>query len=102
MHVNAPFSPTCFYRNAEQALRCRESATGNRRMTPTEIAMRHFSSAIAETETSGQAADAVCRALLGLVVTKYLESRTVADVQSELRFVADNCDPDTDFMFMRP
>jgi hypothetical protein len=25
-----------------------------------------------------------------------------ADIQSELRFVADNCDPDTDFMFMLP
>ena len=46
--------------------------------------------------------DAVCRAMLGLVVAKYLESREVSDVQSELRFVADNCDPDTDFMFMRP
>jgi hypothetical protein len=36
------------------------------------------------------------------VVAKYLESRPLADVQSELRFVADNCDPDTDFAFMRP
>ncbi len=71
-------------------------------MSATEIAMRHFSAAIAETETAGQGADALCRAMLGLVVTKYLESRPVADVQSELRFVADNCDPDTDFMFMRP
>ena len=46
--------------------------------------------------------DSVCRSLLGLVVAKYLESRSVSDVQSELRFVADNCDPGTDFMFMRP
>ncbi|MFZ5733663.1 MAG: hypothetical protein ACOY4O_13070 [Pseudomonadota bacterium] len=40
--------------------------------------------------------------LLGLVVAKYLESRSVPDVQSELRFIADNCDPDTDHAFMRP
>jgi hypothetical protein len=71
-------------------------------MSATEIAQRHFSAAVAEAGSTGQGADSVCRALLGLVVTKYLESRPVADVQSELRFVADNCDPDTDFMFMRP
>jgi hypothetical protein len=40
--------------------------------------------------------------MLGLVVSKYLESRGVSDVQSELHFVAENCDPETDFMFMRP
>jgi len=71
-------------------------------MSATEIAERHFSAAMAEAERSGTSDDAVCRALLSLVVAKYLESRDVADVQSELRFVADNCDPDTDFMFMRP
>ena len=68
-------------------------------MSATEIAERHFSAAMAE---AGADHDGVCRALLSLVVAKYLESRPVADVQSELRFVADNCDPDTDFMFMRP
>jgi hypothetical protein len=71
-------------------------------MSASEIARRHFSAAVAESETTGQDADSLCRALLGLVVSKYLESRAVADVQSELRFVADNCDPDTDFNFMRP
>lgn len=71
-------------------------------MSATEIAQRHFSAAVAEADRTGQGADSVCRALLGLVVTKYLESRPVTDVQSELRFVADNCDPDTDFAFMRP
>ena len=71
-------------------------------MSATEIAQRHFSAAISEADGAGLTTDAVCRALLGLVVSKYLESREVSDVQSELRFVADNCDPDTDFMFMRP
>ena len=71
-------------------------------MSATEIAERHFSAAMAEAERSGTGHDAVYRALLSLVVAKYLESRDLADVQSELRFVADNCDPDTDFMFMRP
>jgi hypothetical protein len=71
-------------------------------MSTTEIAKRHFMAALADAEASGQGADSVCRAMLSLVVAKYLESRSVSDVQSELRFVADNCDPDTDFMFMRP
>ena len=71
-------------------------------MSATEIAQRHFSAAMAEAERAATGNDAVCRALLGLIVSKYLEGRAVSDVQSELRFVADNCDPDTDFMFMRP
>lgn len=65
-------------------------------MSATEIATRHFSAAIVDAESTGLGADSVCRALLSLLVAKYLESRSVADVQSELRFVADNCDPDTD------
>ncbi len=71
-------------------------------MSTTEIAQRHFAAALADAEDNGQGADSVCRAMLSLVVAKYLESRAVSDVQSELRFVAENCDPDTDFMFMRP
>ena len=71
-------------------------------MSASEIAHRHFAAAVAEAENAELGADSLCRALLGLVVSKYLEDRAVADVQSELRFVADNCDPDTDFAFMRP
>ena len=71
-------------------------------MSVAEIAKRHLSAALAEAEAAGQGRDSVCRALLGLIVASYLERRTIADVQSELRFVADNCDPDTDFAFMRP
>lgn len=71
-------------------------------MTAADIAGRHFSAALADATTAGADADSVCRSLLGLVVAKYLETRSVADVQSELHFLADNCDPDTDFAFMRP
>lgn len=71
-------------------------------MSAAEIANRHFAATMAETKAEGQDSDGVCRVLLGLVVAKYLETRSVADVQSELRFLADNCDPDTDFAFMRP
>ncbi|WP_458756083.1 hypothetical protein ACSVBT_10745 [Afipia sp. TerB] len=71
-------------------------------MSASEIANRHFKAAIDEATTSGEDGNGVCRAMLNLVVAKYLETRSVADVQSELHFLADNCDPDTDFAFMRP
>lgn len=71
-------------------------------MSSAMIAERHFRAALDEAAASGVDADALCRSLLGLVVNQYLQSRSVADVQSELRFVAENCDPDTDFAFMRP
>jgi hypothetical protein len=71
-------------------------------MSAAGIAKLHFSAAMAQAEAAGLDHDSVCRSLLSLVVAKYLEIRNVADVQSEIRFVADNCDPETDFMFMRP
>lgn len=71
-------------------------------MSASEIANRHFEAAISAAEAANLDVDAVCRALLGLVVSKYLQTRTVSDVQSELHFIAENCDPETDFMFMRP
>jgi hypothetical protein len=67
-----------------------------------EIARRHFAAAIEEAASAGQDPDAMARHMLGLVVSKYLESRSVEDVRAELTFVADNCDPETDFIFMRP
>jgi hypothetical protein len=71
-------------------------------MSGFDIARKHFQAALAEAREREQSEDAIARYFLNLVVSKYLETRTVKDVQSELRFVADNCDPDTDFEFMRP
>ncbi|HEY8948711.1 MAG TPA: hypothetical protein VIM56_07485 [Rhizomicrobium sp.] len=71
-------------------------------MQASEIAKKHFTSAMADAQEMKIDTDAVARQLLSLVVHKYLETRLVRDVQSELHFLADNCDPDTDFMFMRP
>lgn len=67
-----------------------------------EIANAHFAAAMAEAEAAGADLDSLCRSLLGQIVSKYLEKRPVEDVQSELRFIAENCDPDADFAFMRP
>ena len=69
-------------------------------MSKADIANPHFRAALADAE--GVDADALCRSLLSLIVSTYLETRTVTDVQSELRFIADNCNPDTNFAFMRP
>ena len=71
-------------------------------MSASEVANTHFSAAMAAAQAGGIDQDNVCRSMLGLIVAKYLESRSAADVQSELHFLADNCDPDTDFAFMRP
>lgn len=71
-------------------------------MSAAEIATHHFTAALADAKAEGADSDVLCRSLLGLVVSSYLETRSLADVQSELRFIADNRDPDTDFPFMRP
>ena len=71
-------------------------------MSAANIARRHFGAAIAEAVAAGFDPDTLSRHMLGLVVSKYLEKRPVDDVRSELIFVAENCDPDTDFVFMRP
>jgi hypothetical protein len=71
-------------------------------MTSGAIAKLHLEAAIADAGTAGTDPDAVCRSLLGLVVAKYLVTRPVADVRSEFRFVAENCDPGTDHILLRP
>ncbi|MBA5745251.1 hypothetical protein H3289_27045, partial [Escherichia coli] len=57
-------------------------------MSASEIASRHFAAALAEAKAANLDSDGLCRALLGLVVGKYLETRSVSDVQSELHFLA--------------
>lgn len=71
-------------------------------MQASDLARKHFDAAMQEAKAGHLDPDAVARALLGFVVTQYLQTRSVKDVQSELQFVAENCDPDTDYLFMRP
>jgi hypothetical protein len=71
-------------------------------VSASDIARKHLDAALAAAATAGLDSDGLCRALLGQIVTEYLRTRSVTDVQAELRFIADNCDPDTDFAFMRP
>lgn len=71
-------------------------------MSASAIAKRHLEQAISEAKEAGFDADGTARYMLSWVVSKYLEYRPVEDVRSELQFVADTCDPDTDYIFMRP
>jgi len=71
-------------------------------MSAAAIARKHFEAAIAEATAAGYDTDSLSRYMLDCVVAAYLAHRPFADVQSELRFVADNCDPAADFIFMRP
>lgn len=68
----------------------------------TTIARTHLDGALSEAKAQGFDKDALCRAMLSLIISKYLEYRSVRDVRSELHFLADNCDPEQDFEFMRP
>lgn len=68
-----------------------------------EQVRQQLDAAIADAISHGHGdADIVCRTMLQELTGKWLEKRSLADVQSELRFVADSLDPDTDFEFMRP
>ncbi|MBI1238459.1 MAG: hypothetical protein GC199_03870 [Alphaproteobacteria bacterium] len=71
-------------------------------MSITAIARQHFEAARAEAASTGYDSDALARAMLSLAVTAFLERRPVADVRQELLAAAENVDPDTDYMFMRP
>ncbi len=71
-------------------------------MTASEIARTHFAAAMAQAKAEGQDLDAVARAFLSAVVTSFLERRSLPDVKAELLGAAENADPDTDYMFMRP
>jgi len=71
-------------------------------MNAGDIARQHFAAAMAAAAGHGQDKDAVARTMLSLVVTSMLERRGIADVRAELLAAAENVDPDTDYMFMRP
>lgn len=76
--------------------------TANSMISASAIAQKHFGEAMREAVGAGYDPDSLARYMLGLVVSSYLARRTVDDVRSELLFVAENCDPDAEYPFMRP
>lgn len=71
-------------------------------MTAGELARSHFRAALVQGEVLGLDPDAIARSMLSLAISAFLERRTLSDVRTELLAAADNIDPDTDYMFMRP
>jgi hypothetical protein len=71
-------------------------------MSASEIAKRHVTAAFAEGEKEGCDGNALGRYVISEVIANYLRKRPVKDIQSELMFLAENCDPNSDYVFMRP
>ncbi|MFN8724784.1 MAG: hypothetical protein ACK5XB_04485 [Rhodospirillales bacterium] len=71
-------------------------------MNAGQIARAHFAAAMAQAEAEGQDRDAVGRTLLAEIVKSMLLRRSIRDVRAEILAAADNVDPETDYMFMRP
>jgi hypothetical protein len=71
-------------------------------VSATDIARRHVESALAEGARHGRSADAMARAILGLVIEVFRRERSPDDVRSELEFAAEHAAEDEDFPFLRP
>jgi hypothetical protein len=71
-------------------------------MSAGEIARRCFENALSDAAEAGLASDAIARSMLSLAISAFLKERSVKDVRDELLAAADNIDPDTDYIFMRP
>ena len=71
-------------------------------MSAGDIARKHFAAAMDAAVLEGQDPDAIARCTLSLVITSMLRRRSVSDVRSEILAAAENVDPETDCMFMRP
>jgi hypothetical protein len=71
-------------------------------MNAGQIARAHFAAAMAAATVEGQDPDAVARTLLAEIVRSMLSRRSPGDVRAEILAAADNVDPETDYMFMRP
>ena len=67
-----------------------------------ETVQRHVAALLEEAAAAGIPRDVIGRLLLHEAITLWKRERSDDDIQHELRFVADNLDPNADFEFMRP
>ena len=67
-----------------------------------ELASAAFEQLLESARVEAIPSDVVGRALLARLVEEWLARRSWRDVASELVFVADSLDPETEFQFMRP
>jgi hypothetical protein len=67
-----------------------------------ELVDRHVAEMLAEADAQRVPTDVLGRALLARVIRIYGLTRRWDDIASELQFVAENLDPETEFAFIRP
>jgi hypothetical protein len=67
-----------------------------------ELAAAALESLLEASRVEAIPVDVIGRALLARLVEAWLAKRSWRDVASELSFVADSLDPETEFHFMRP
>jgi hypothetical protein len=71
-------------------------------MSVFKLVKEHVDALVGAAEQAGHGREAVARALLDQVMGIYKESRSVADIRSELEFIAESLDDDEEYPFMRP
>ncbi len=71
-------------------------------MTEGALVQGLFESLVEEASREGIPDDVLGRLLIDQVVRLWSRKRSFDDIRSELLFVAENVDPDTDHEFMRP
>lgn len=67
-----------------------------------ELVQRHFAKLLEEARARGMPDDVIGRMVLNEVVELWKAQRSIEDIAGQLKFVADNLDPDLEYEFMRP
>ena len=71
-------------------------------VTERELVRERVAALAREADSAGLDAQMVARALVEQGIELWKAHRSIDDISSELRFIADSLDPDADFEFMRP
>ncbi len=67
-----------------------------------EVVGQHVKALLAEAAAQKIPRDVVGRLLVQEAIEIWKAERSLSDIESELKFVVESLDPDTDFEFMRP
>ena len=65
------------------------------------LTRKHLDALFDEAASAGMSHDVVGRALLNEIIQVWLKDRSWKDIADELRYTADNVNPDEDFVFAR-
>lgn len=67
-----------------------------------ETVRRHFANLLEEARGLGTPDDVIGRLVLNEVIELWRQQRGIEDIAGQLKFIADNLDPDLEYEFMRP